>query len=131
MFSVPLLFWLIVGACPGSFAKSSWKGDWTDGLLTLGAMLLPLGLAFLEILRLTRLFPLPSKTDLFEMRPECNLPAAILAVPLLIWIIRRLLGRVFPSSSLWGVERPGLEIVEAVLAFAPGGRMARQPCLVA
>ncbi len=36
-----------------------------------------------------------------------------------IWLVRRLLGRVFRNSSIWGVERPALETWTAILAFAP------------
>ncbi len=46
-------------------------------------------------------------------------PGAILAVPLGVWLVRRLLGRLFPKSRLWGKERPALETWTAILAFAP------------
>ena len=36
-----------------------------------------------------------------------------------VWMLRRLLGRVFPESQIWGVERPALETWTAILAFAP------------
>ena len=94
-------------------------------------MLLPLGLAFLEIQSLQRQFPPPGQTDLFVHRPASDLPGAILAVPLAVWLLRRLLGRIFPRSPVWGVERPALETWTAILAFAPAGRLARQPGVVA
>ena len=46
-------------------------------------------------------------------------PGAILAIPLVGLVVRRLLGRVFPENRVWGVERPGLETWTAILAFAP------------
>ena len=36
-----------------------------------------------------------------------------------VWLVRRLLGRLFPRSEVWGVERPALETLTAILAFAP------------
>ena len=80
---------------------------------------MPLGLAFLEIQSLQRQLPIPAKTDLFVDRPHSDLPGAILALPLVVWLLRRLLGRIFPSSRIWGVERPALETWTAILAFAP------------
>ena len=47
------------------------------------------------------------------------MPGAILAIPLLVWVFRRGLGRIFPGSKVWGVERPALETFTAILAFAP------------
>jgi hypothetical protein len=115
----PLLLWLIVARLPRTFVRAGGRYDWLDGLLTSGAMLAPLVVAFVEILRLTRLLPVPSHTDLFVDRPASQVPGAILAVPLCVRVVRRLLGRVFPASRLWGVERPALETWTAVLAFAP------------
>ena len=51
--------------------------------------------------------------------PRATGRRAILALPLLVWVLRRLLARVFPSSRIWGVERPALETWTAILAFAP------------
>ena len=34
-------------------------------------------------------------------------------------VLRRLLGRSFPQNKVWGVERPALETLTAILAFAP------------
>jgi hypothetical protein len=116
---VPLLVWLIVGHLPGSFRRPGARANWIDAVVTSGLMLLPLGLAFLEIQALQRQLPPPKQTNLFIHRPLSDLPGAILAVPLVVWLLRRLLGRVFPSSPVWGVERPALEIWTAILAFAP------------
>jgi hypothetical protein len=82
-------------------------------------MLLPLVLAFQEIQGLQRQLPPPAQTNLFVQRPSSDLPGIILIAPLAIWFLRRLLGRIFPGSKLWGVERPALETWTAILAFAP------------
>ena len=66
-----------------------------------------------------RLLPPPHLADLFIHRPASDLPGAILAVPLAVWCVRRLLGRLCPKSKVWGVERPALETWTAILAFAP------------
>ena len=58
-------------------------------------------------------------TDLFIHRPASDWPGAILAVPLAVWCVRRLLGWLFPKNKVWGVERPALETWTAILAFAP------------
>lgn len=114
----PLLAWLVVARLPGTFRKGGWA-DWVDGLVTSAALLVPLGVAFAEILRLTGVLPPPWVTDLFVHRPPSVLPGAILAAPLLVWFVRRLLGRAYPRNPVWGVERPALETWTAILAFAP------------
>ena len=43
----------------------------------------------------------------------------ILACPLAIWIVRRVLFRVLRGNPVWGVERPALETWAAAVAFAP------------
>jgi 4-amino-4-deoxy-L-arabinose transferase-like glycosyltransferase len=111
----PLLLWLVATRRTWRFTRS----DWLDGLLTPGAMLAPLGLALAEILRLTRYLPRPKVTNLFVEHPVTHLAGWVLAVPLGVWVVRRLLGRLFPRSPVWGAERPGLETWTAVLAFAP------------
>ncbi len=119
MVLLPLLLWLIVGHLPRTLNR---RGifDWIDGLLTSGAMLAPLWLAFVQIQMLQRqtLLP-PLQIDYFTFRPAADLPGAILAAPLLVWIVRRFLGRRYPGHAVWGVERPALEIWTAILAFAP------------
>ena len=116
---VPLLVWLRLSRPPLGVFRRGAGADWVDGVLTVSAMLAPLGLAFAEILRLTRSFPEPSYTDLFVERPLSYLPGAILLGPLAVWVVRRILGRVFRRSPVWGAERPALETLTAVLAFAP------------
>lgn len=115
----PVVAWLVLARLPRTFVRPGGKADWTDGLITSGAMLAPLALAFAEVIRLTRLLPGVQMADLFVDRPASYLPGAVLAVPAGVWMVRRLLGRFFPSSALWGAERPALEIWTSVLAFGP------------
>jgi hypothetical protein len=116
---LPLLFWLVAGHLPRSLARPGARADWIDGLGTSMLLLLPLLLAFQEIQGLQRQLPPPKQTNLFVHRPSSDLPGFILAAPFAIWCVRRLLGRVFPDSKIWGVERPALETWTAILAFAP------------
>ena len=115
MVLLPLLLWLGLRATPRLWNRSAW----VDGILTTGAMLAPIALAFQQIQMLQRQLPLPQYTNLFVHRPVSDWPGAILAIPLLVWFVRRLLGRVFPKNAVWGAERPGLETWTAILAFAP------------
>jgi len=115
----PLLVWLLVGYLPRSLTRREGRYDWIDGIITTGAMLAPLGLAFQQIQILQRQLPPPDQTDLFIHRPTSDWPGAILAIPLGVWLIRRLLGWLFAKSKVWGVERPALETWTAILAFAP------------
>ncbi len=114
----PLLIWLLAARLPSIFRRGC-KWDWIDGLVTTTAMIAPLGVAFLEILQLSKQLPQPNATDLLYDRPQTRIPGLILAFPLAIWLLRRFLGKVFPKSALWGTERPALEIWTSVLAFAP------------
>ena len=114
----PLLLWLAVTRLPGTFRKGG-RAAWVDGAVTLGAMLLPLIVALREVVRLARAFPAPNRVDLFRMHPPTALPGAILLLPLVAWTFRRLARRIWPRHPIWGAERPGLEILAAVLAFAP------------
>jgi 4-amino-4-deoxy-L-arabinose transferase-like glycosyltransferase len=120
MVLLPLLGWLAASRLVPALRKPS-RGDWIDGLVTIGAMVAPLALAFQQIQLLQRQLPPPKDAiqNLFMQRPVSDLPGAILALPLAVWLIRRGLGRFFPKSRVWGVERPGLEIWTASLAFAP------------
>ncbi len=104
---------------PKSFSRRAGWADWVDGGVTLLAMLLPLGLAFGEILRLKAHLDPPGRTNLFVVKARSELPGAILAVPLLVWVVRRAAGRLRPKHPVWGVERPALEVMTAILAFAP------------
>jgi Dolichyl-phosphate-mannose-protein mannosyltransferase len=119
MVLLPLLVWLIVGYLPRTVTHPVGRFDWMDGAITAGAMLLPLWLAFQQIQILQRLLPPPNTTDLFIHRPASDWPGAILAIPLVVWCVRRVLGRLLPNNRLWGVERPALETWTAILAFAP------------
>jgi len=116
---LPLMLWLAAGHLTRTLTRHGSRADWIDGLATSGLMLLPLALAFQEIQGLQRQLPPPAQTNLFIHRPSSDLPGFILAVPLGIWLLRRLLSRIFPGSKLWGVERPALETWTAILAFAP------------
>jgi hypothetical protein len=116
---LPLLLWLFLGHLSCTLTRRGGRNDWIDSIVTTGLMLLPLGLAFQEIQSLERQLPTPAKTNLFVHQPSGDWSGAILAVPLLVWLVRRLLGRLFPRSKLWGVERPALEIWTSILAFAP------------
>jgi hypothetical protein len=119
MVVLPLLLWLVLGRLPGTIGRAGGRSDWIDGILTTSAMLVPLGMAFLQIQILQRSLPPPSMANLFVNRPASNWSGAILSVPLVIWLVRRLLGRLFPRHRIWGVERPALETLTAILAFAP------------
>ena len=116
---LPLLFWLAAVSLPSIFSKRVGKAGWIDGATTMGLMLLPLGLAFAEIQSLQRRMPPPNVANLFIHRPPSALPGLVLAVPLAVWLVRRLLGRLFPGHRVWGAERPALETITAILAFAP------------
>ncbi len=131
MVALPLVLWLVVGHVPRLFRRGT-RADWIDGLVTSTAMLVPLGLAYGEIRRLAEAFIRiqrglgvpesdlsPANTDLFIQHPPASLPAMILAVPLVVWIVRRVLARAFPRSPVLGPERPALEIWTAMLAFGP------------
>jgi Dolichyl-phosphate-mannose-protein mannosyltransferase len=114
----PLLLWLVATRLPATFRRGG-KSDWIDGIVTSTAMLLPIGVALREVLRLARELPPPANVDLFRMHPPTPLPGAILLLPLVVWMLRRLAKVVFPRHRIWGAERPALEIWTAVLAFAP------------
>jgi hypothetical protein len=116
---LPLLFWLAAVSLPSIFSKRVGKAGWIDGATTMGLMLLPLGLAFAEIQSLQRRMPPPNVANLFIHRPPSALPGLVVAVPLAVWLARRLLGRLFPRHRVWGAERPALETLTAILAFAP------------
>ncbi len=119
---LPLMAWLLATRLPRAFTRQAGRAAWIDAAVTLIPMLLPLGLAFVEIQLLQRRLPPPAQADLFFQmgtRPEASLPGAILAVPAVVWGLRRLLARRRPSSRIWGVSRPGLETFAAILAFAP------------
>jgi hypothetical protein len=116
---VPLLLWMIGGHVLRTIGRPEARFDWMDGFLTTGLMLAPLALAFEQIQILQQRLPPPISTDFFEVRPSSDWSGAILAAPLVVWLFRRLLGRLFRNSRLWGTQRPALETWAAILAFAP------------
>ncbi|MDG3003636.1 glycosyltransferase family 39 protein [Paludisphaera mucosa] len=119
---LPILAWMTVACLPSAFTWKAGRAAWIDAAFTLGLMLLPLGAAFVEIQMLQRRLPPPSQADLYFQtfpRPQVAMPGAILAVPLVVWSLRRLLARRRPGSPIWGVERPALETLAAIAAFAP------------
>jgi 4-amino-4-deoxy-L-arabinose transferase-like glycosyltransferase len=137
---VPVLIWLLATRMtPRSLARLR-RADVIDGLVTLGLMLVPLIVSFLEIRRLADEFqrlpriyhlielwrargepikPSPALTDLFKDHPTSRLSPLILLVPLAVWVARRVLGRLRRKSPVWGAERPALEMIAAILTFAP------------
>lgn len=116
---VPLMVWLIAGYLPLRFWRKSIRPDLIDGAVTTITMLIPLGLAFLDLQGLQRQLPPPVSIDFFTDRPVGNWSGFILAAPLIVWMIRRGLGYLRPESPIWGVERPALETWTSILAFAP------------
>ncbi len=116
---LPLLAWLVVAHIPRTINRRTGKAEWADGVTTTVALLSPMVLVLVEIVRLARLLPPPVKTDLFLHRPDAFWPSAILACPLAIWIVRRALFRLWRGHPVWGVERPALETWAAMLAFGP------------
>jgi 4-amino-4-deoxy-L-arabinose transferase-like glycosyltransferase len=115
----PLLLWLLAGHLPHSLRRPSAGANWADGLLTTSAMLIPLGLAFQQIQLLQRQLPPPKVANLFVNRPPSDWPGFILAIPLVVWCVRRLVAWLLPKHKIWGVERPALETWTSILAFAP------------
>jgi hypothetical protein len=115
---LPLLAWT-AARLPRPFGRRGDRAAWVDGIVTLGALLIPLALAGLEIVRLSRLLPPPGQTDLYLNRPRSEGPGGLLAVPLLIWAARRVVARTLRGRPVWGTRRPALETWAAVLAFAP------------
>jgi hypothetical protein len=116
---LPLLVWTLAARLRRPFGSPGGWAAWADAVTTLTALLVPLLLACLEIVRISRRLPPPGQTDLFLVRIRSIWPGVILAGPLLIWIFRRLLARALRGHPVWGVERPALETWAAVLSFAP------------
>jgi Dolichyl-phosphate-mannose-protein mannosyltransferase len=117
---LPLLLWLMATWLPRLFKRRGWRrGDWIDGIFTTGAMLAPLALAFQQIQILQQRLPPPTLFDPYVDRPTSDWTGLILAVPLSIWVMRRLVGRLLRKHPVWGVERPALETLTSILAFAP------------
>ena len=108
---LPLLAWLVVAHLPQTFNRRTGHAEWADGVTTTVALLSPMVLVLVELVRLARLLPPPGKTDLFLHRPEAYWPGAILACPLAIWIVRRALFRLWRGHPVWARNgrpwRPG------------------------
>jgi len=118
---LPLMLWLVLGPAAADLRASERGGrwDWIDGVLTTARCSFPWAWLSSRSRSCKRQLPPPKFTDLFVNRPASDWPGAILAIPLAIWLVRRLLGWVFPRHRIWGVERRGLETWTAILAFAP------------
>lgn len=129
---VPLSVWWISSSLRRLRRSAGRRAAIVDGFVTLAPMLAALGAAFLEIRRLNQAFldlqaargiPLamrsPAHTNLFVDHPSARLPATILLVPPLVWVLRELARLCFRKSPLWGGERPALEILASGLAFPP------------
>jgi hypothetical protein len=119
MVVLPLMGWMVVRClAPGLGRGPDWRA-WVDGTVTLSALATPLVLAFVEVKRIYDILPPPRMTDLYVTHPTTLWPGAILAVPLGLWISRRVLARSWRGHATWGTERPALETIAAALAFAP------------
>ena len=129
---VPLLSWLLISRLFRIWRSRTLFGDLGDAILTLAPMLGALGVAFLEIRRLSQalldlqtargipfMMRSPAYTNLFSDHPATDLPAAILLVPFIVWSLRELMRILCHKQSFWGAERPALEIVASALAFPP------------
>ncbi|MBI1325554.1 4-amino-4-deoxy-L-arabinose transferase [bacterium] len=111
----PLVLWTVMARWRGIDRKSL-----LDALLTLVPQLAVMGLTLVEIRRLAGQFPPPGRVELFVHNPAQNLPDWILAVPLVIWLTRRGLGRALAHRSRFFAEnRPTLETITASAALAP------------
>jgi 4-amino-4-deoxy-L-arabinose transferase-like glycosyltransferase len=117
MVLLPVLAWLVVAPLPRDLRRGGWLAR-LDALNMTAALLAPLAIAFLEIRRLAEQLPEPAGTNLFFEPPgaQSRLPGAILLAPLAIWILRWGIVRGWRSRA---IERPALEILWGILAFAP------------
>jgi len=118
MVLLPILGWLAIARLPRSFMRGG-RASWLDGLASTAFLVAPLAIGFAEILRLSAQMPEPQYTDLFFVRPESRWFGALLAAPSLFWFARRGFGAWLSGSRIWGVERPALELWEALIAFPP------------
>jgi len=117
--ALPIALWLAGRFLGGVVRGEVKRADWIDGLVTLGLLGLPVGLAGWEIQRLTTLLPPPNQYSVFATPPESWLPNGFLAVPSVVWLARRVLFRLRRGHRVWGTDRPALEIAAACLAFPP------------
>jgi hypothetical protein len=124
---VPLGLWLSIACAPTLLRSKLRAWAWADlAIIGLG-LIVPLFLAGFEIVRIAGMLPPPGQTDLFVHRPLAQWPGAILAIPLVVWIIRRFLFHAFRGHPVWGVERPALETWTAVVAIAPSVALIGNP----
>ena len=128
---VPLLIWMVVGHLPRSFDRPGARANWIDGVVTSGLMLLPLGVAFLEIQSLQRQLPPPKVTNLFIHRPQADWPGAILAVPLAVWIAEEVAGSRLSREQGLGRRASRAGNLDGDPGLRPPGGLAGQPRLVA
>ena len=108
------------------------RADWIDGLVTSGVMLAAAGPGVPgdpDACSGSSRRPGKRTCSFIDRRATC--PGPSWRCPLAVWLLRRLLGRLFPRSPVWGVERPALETWTAILAFAPVVGWLGQPGLVA
>ena len=115
----PVLLWLVVGPAAEDVLRQGGRADWVDGVVTSAAMLLPLGLAFREVAPAGPVVPAAGPGRPVHDAPADLDPGRDPAVPLVVWVARRLAGAALPRHPVWGVERPALETWTAILAFAP------------
>ena len=123
--ALPIVAWLALGPLPRAILRRD-RSAWRDGLATSALMVIPLGIAYAEIVRLKEQFlrlqvasgvgissASPARTDLFRDHPATWVPGAILLLPLIVWLVRALIRRKARS------DRPALEIWLSMLAFGP------------
>ena len=141
---LPILGWIAVTsfapAIKSLVRMKPDRGAWVDGILSSSLMIVPLGLAYLEIRRLAVAFLTiqsamgmsgrqisPASTDLFRDHPQTWMPGGILLVPLIVWIVR-------PRAAARGEGRGNAARVGSLARASSvwaGDRLARQPKLVA
>lgn len=115
----PLLGWLVVGRLVPFVGRKGTRGAWLSGLAHSTLLLVPLALAYAEIVRLAAVLPRPEQAKPFEREPASWLPGAILAGPLAIHLLLKLVPRRRPARDARVEVRPGLEIWFAILTLGP------------
>lgn len=117
---LPIVIWLVAAGWsrrsrpPGAFLPSAF-----DALITLGPMLAILITILVELQRLATALPLPQFTNLFVHKPKSMLPDFVLALPLLWWLLRRVLFHARRGGAILGQERPTLETLAVLMAIPP------------
>jgi len=119
----PLFLWILLCRFPYLFQwrDIAMRRAWLDALVTLPLMIAPLLAVFVEIRRLAALPNAlePPPDGLFRPEIEARVSPLLLAMPLAVWLVRRLIGWLSPGNPLWGAERPGLAFIRAAIAWAP------------